>query len=514
MNQEFKNVTLETYPKYFDALCERVAVDADLTFQLEEVLQAEVNKPGNESLRKVYDTFIMPVASFLSRVEQNGMLVNEDLLLELDKQYEVKLDDILREIEDSASQFWDRDLYLAETDAKSAPVKFNPGSPKQMSWMVFDRLKLKPKRRKGRSTDADVLESIDTDLPLIKKVLEYRGVQKEKSTYVVGTLKLRDIDGRVRTNFSLHITATGRLSSKEPNVQNVPSANGVGNIRRAYLPREGYVLLEVDYSGAELRWLAFLSQDRELLKIFKSGRNLHKETATKIYGPHYTPQQKMRAKAVNFGIPYGREAASFKDEFGITMEEAQEMIDGWLNAYPDARDYLQWCADQVLAGRYLQTPWGNRRRAGLVTPESLHNLQNEFKNFPIQGSSSHTLVYSGLSVEQHLLTEYNTYIIDLIHDSMLLEVPKDKDTVLAVAKYVDKVMVDTPIKLFNCNIPFKTDTDIGPDWGSLEALNKDTGMIEFEEDNGIREVPYEEWIESVYHYDIYQRSWYKNLQQI
>jgi DNA polymerase-1 len=249
-----------------------------------------------------------------------------------------------------------------------------------MAWMIFDKLKLKPRIRQGRSTGAKILASIEADIPLINKVLEYRSVSKEKSTYVVGTLKLRDIDGRVRSNFSLHITATGRLSSKEPNVQNLPSANGVGNVRRAYVPPKGKILMEVDYSGAELRWLALLSNDRVLREIFIQGRNLHKETATRMFGPDFTPQQKMRAKAVNFGIPYGREAGSFKDEFNISEQEAQGLIDSWLDAYPEAKEYLQWCGDQVLAGKYLETPWGNRRRAGLVTKESLHALQNEFKN--------------------------------------------------------------------------------------------------------------------------------------
>lgn len=519
MNQQFKAVTLETYNSFFDALCERVAVDADYTFQLEEVLWAEICKPENESLKRVYSMLIMPAASFLARVEQNGMLTDEDFLHDLDSKYEILLKKILADVQEAASPFWDREMYMTQSGAKSSPVTFNPGSPKQMSWMVFSRLKLKPKRRKGTSTDADVLESIEEDIPLIKKVLEYRGVAKERSTYVIGNLKRRDIDGRVRSNFSLHITATGRLSSKEPNVQNLPSANGVGNVRQAFIPEKGKILMEVDYSGAELRWLAFLSNCPVLRDVFTSGRNLHKETATALFGSAFTQQQKMRAKAVNFGIPYGREAPSFKDEFGITLEEAQKMIDDWLNNYHGARDYLNWCADQVLLGNYLQTPWGNRRRAGLVTPESLHNLQNEFKNFPIQGSSSHTLLYSAIKVERPLKKEFNSTIIDLIHDSMLIEVPKDKQTVQAVSQYVSEEMRKTPIDLFNCDIPFVSDTDVGPDWGNLEAYNNKTGNMEIEHKEKdkkpwIEIIPYTDWIESVYHYELYERNWYKQLKHL
>lgn len=512
MNQQFKAVTLETYPQFFEALCERVAVDCDYSLQLANVLWDEICQPGNESLKQVYEKLLMPAASFLARVEQNGMLIDPEVLDEMDAKYEILLAEIMTEIEDAAAPHWDPELYMQQTGAKSASAKFKPSSPKQMSWMVFDKLKLKPRRRKGRSTDADVLGSIEDDIPLVKKVLEYRGVAKERSTYVQGMLKRRDVDGRVRSNFSLHITATGRLSSKEPNVQNIPSSKGVGNIRRSFIPPKGKILVEIDYSGAELRWLAFLSNCPILKAVFIEGRNLHKETATALFGKDFTGVQKMRAKAVNFGIPYGREANSFKEEFNITMEEAQKMIDDWLDNYYGARDYLNWCADQVELGNYLQTPWGNRRRAGLVTADSLHNLQNEFKNFPIQCSSSHTLLYAAMHLEHELRTKYNTVIIDLIHDSMLLEVPMDLPTVTAVSKLVSSFMRQVPIDLFNCDVPFATDTDLGPDWGNVKAFNHDTGMMEIEDEHHeVHEVPYEEWIKEVYHWDIYEKEWYKNL---
>lgn len=515
MNQEFKAVTLETYEHYFESLCERVAVDCDYSLQLADALWTEIEKPENASLKKVYKELIIPAASFLARVEQNGMLVDPEPLYDMDIKYEELLNQILADIEEAAAPYWDKDMYMQQTGAKSASDKFKPGSPKQMSWMIFDRLKLKPRRKKGRSTDADVLKSIEEDIPLVQKVLEYRGVAKERSTYVQGILKKRDEDGRVRSNFSLHITATGRLSSKEPNVQNIPASKGVGNVRRAFIPPKGKILMEVDYSGAELRWLAFLSDCPVLKSVFMEGRNLHKETATALFGHDFTPVQKMRAKAVNFGIPYGREANSFKEEFNISIEEAQAMIDGWLNNYHGARDYLNWCAEQVSLGNYLETPWGNRRRAGLVTPDSLHNLENEFKNFPIQCSSSHTLLYSGINLEKELKEKYDTVIIDLIHDSMLLEVPMDLKTVQAVSKFVSEYMKAVPKRLFNCEIPFACDTDLGPDWGNVKAFNNETGMMEIEDEHHeVSEVPYEEWIQSVYHWDIYERPWYKELKAI
>jgi DNA polymerase-1 len=393
---------------------------------------------------------------------------------------------------------------MQQSGAKTAPAEFNPGAPKQMAWMVFDRLKLKPRIKKGKSTDKDILKSIENPPALVTKVLEYRAVQKEHSTYVIGLLDARDTDGRVRTTFNLHVTATGRLSSKEPNVQNQPAAHGVGNIRKAFIAKPGYILGEMDYSSAELRWMAFLSHDKVLTEIFKSGRNLHKETATKLFGPHYTPQQKMRAKAVNFGIPYGREAASLAQEFNISIEEAEAMLNGWLNAYPQCRDYLKWCADQVALGNYLETPWGRRRRFGLVTPIKLHDLQNEAKNFPIQSASSDTLLWSAMKAEKRLKDEWDVSIIDLIHDSVLMEFPADPHIIQAAASYMNSVMVTTPIDLFQCEIPFKTDFEIGVNWGDLSGTEFDYKMDPLDEvvhiendDDSITNLKFYDWYHNV-----------------
>lgn len=503
MNQEWNNVELDTYPKYFDALCERVAVDTDYTLQLFWVLQKELDKPENASLKKVYSDLLIPAANFLSRMEQNGCLINDKYLDDMAKRYEVLLEQINNDIDTLAAPFWDPNLYMVQTDAKSASPKFKAGSPKQMAWMVFDRLKLKPRIKKGRSTGKDILESIDDAPALIKKVLEYRRVQKEYSTYVLGLLDLRDEDGRVRTNFTLHVTATGRLSSKEPNIQNQPSANGVGNIRKAFIAPPGYILGEIDYSGAELRWLAFLSKDKTLLEIFKEGRNLHKETATKMFGPHFTKQEKMIAKALNFGIAYGREAPSIADTFNISISEAQKHIDNWFKAYPGAHQYLEWCAKQVELGKYLETPWGRRRRFGLVNPASLHSLQNEAKNFPIQSSSSDTLLWCCIQHEKEI-AEHGIKMIDLIHDSVLVEIPADPKVVQWFGKNMNKWMIEVPALLFNCPVPFKTDFEIGVNWGDLGGCEFDYNVDPFsdqtinieQKDDSILQMNFYDWYNS------------------
>jgi DNA polymerase-1 len=517
MNQNFKSVTLETYEQWFDSLCERVAVDADYTYQLHEVILAEVEK--EPSLAKVYHRLLIPAASFLTRVEQNGILIDPELLEEYNEEYDKRLEKIMQEIIELAEPFWDPEQYMQDTGSKSAPKHFNPGSPKQMSWMIFKRLKLKPRRKKGQSTGKDVLKSIEPRHPLVDKVLEYRSVAKEQSTYVKGLLKWRDVDGRVRSTFSLHITATGRLSSKEPNVQNLPNAFGVGNIRKAVIPPKGYILMDSDYSGAELRWLACLSGCPVLTDVFKSGKNLHNETAKALFGENFTPQHKMRAKAVNFGIPYGREAQSIAEEFNIPVSEAQAMIDGWLNKYYGARDYLHWCAEAVTKGYYLQTPFGRRRRFGLVTPESLHTLQNEARNFPIQSSSSDTTLVAAMELEP-VAEKYGARIINLVHDSILFEVPADPDIILEFGYIVNQHMIQLPKRLFGYEVPFASDTDIGFTWGELVGLKFDKEIVVWEEKEGDKKVeksmPFREWLEQERekHAYKYERDWYKSLQPL
>jgi len=497
MNQNWKSVTLESYPQFFEALCERVAVDCDYEFQLFHRFNEILAKPENAKLQVLYEQFLIPAANFLSRVEQNGLLIDVPYLNTLDEKYKLLLEEIVGQVEELAAPFWDPELYKRQVDAKSAPAKFNPGSPKQMAWMVFDRLKLRPRVKKGRSTAKEILDSIEDAPALIKKVREYRSVQKEHSTYVLGLLNAKDEDGKVRTTFNLQVTATGRLSSKEPNVQNQPSANGVGNIRKAFIAAPGRLLAEIDYSGAELRWLAFLSKCPILSEVFMQGRNLHHETATALFGEHYSKKQKMRAKAVNFGIPYGITAPSIADEHNITVDEAQEMIDGWNRKYYGAASYLQWCADQVVQGNYLETPFGRRRRFGLVSPASLNALQNEAKNFPIQSSSSDLLLDCSMLMEEKLKTEMDTFILNLIHDSDLLDIPANKESLMAVGKYANEVMTKRPVEKFNCPIPFKTDFEIGFNWGELVTFNWKTGYIEIEnDDDTISEVDFDEWYQA------------------
>lgn len=513
MNQNFKAVTLETYDSFFDALCERVAVDADYTRQVSIVLNEQLSKPENKALKYLYDTLMIPVANFLSRVEQNGVLIDEKFLKDLDAVYQQRIEDILKEIQYEARYDWDPEQYKRDTGAKSAQAVFNPGSPKQMSWMVFNKLGLKPRVRRGNSSSEEVLTSIENPPKIIELVLKYRGVKKEHSTYVLGLLKRRDIDGKVRANFNPAGTATGRLSCKEPNLQNLPATNGVGNIRRSVLAPKGYVLAEIDYSGAELRWLAVLSKDKVLTRIFQEGVNLHDETARLMFGDNFTKADRMKAKTVNFGIVYGRQAKSLADMFDIPLDEAQSIIDKWLGAYPQAKEYLDWCVNTVKRGGYIQSPFGNRRRFGCVSPASFDSLCNEAKNFAIQNASSQLLLLCCLTIEDELRSRGVT-IINLIHDSVLIQCPDDPETVHWACNLVGETMISMPKKVFNTEVPFAYDVDMGFDWGTLSAYDVNTQTLEVKEDGEKKIISYKEWHDKYQPKDKYEEDWYKQAMSV
>lgn len=280
-----------------DILFERVAVDCDNTLQLFYKLYQTVSADPN--LHKLYHKILMPASELLTQVETKGMLLDVPYLLLRKEVYEKSIEETLNKISLEVQSVWDPDLYKMQTEAKSAPEKFNPKSTKQLSWLVFDRLKLKPVKLKKRSTDMDVLESIQNPPDFIKSIVDLRHTQKELSTYVEGNLSRMDDQHRVHSSFSLHVTATGRLSSKQPNVQNIPSLKK--DVRKAFIVPSGYKIMESDYKGAELRVLAHCSGVGALGQALIDGRDLHDDLSIRFWGPNFTKAQRMQAKTVNFG---------------------------------------------------------------------------------------------------------------------------------------------------------------------------------------------------------------------
>lgn len=442
-----------------ETLFERVAEDADFTLQSFHELYAKVK--ANPHLLKMYNKLMIPGSAFLRRVERNGMYVYKPLLQEIKKEYQEHLDEIMDKILDVAQPYWDPEQYKADLGMKSAPDVFNPGSTYQVAWLLFDVLGLKPPRRKKRSTDKEVLEYLQGQHPIIDLMLEHRSVVKELSTYIIGVEKHIADDDRVHTTYKLHGTVTGRLSSSEPNVQNQPKRKP--KVRNIFQAPPGKKFLEVDYKGAELRVLAHVSGDKGLTRCFVEGRDLHTEVAEALDTP------RIRAKAVNFGIAYGRTEYSFAEEFGVSVAEARTYLEDWFKRFPQAAEYMAKCCEDVRVGKALVTPFGRHRRFGLITQENIGKLENEARNFVIQSVASDLTLISGMRAEKPL-QELGIKIVNLVHDSILMECPDDMEVINKAIKIVTDIMTTVPKEELNTEVPFDVEFSLGVEWGKLEVV--------------------------------------------
>lgn len=289
----------------------RVAVDADNTRQLFFIFLDMLDR--NPLLTKLYKELLLPSAETLRTMERRGMLIDVAQMEYMRTVYQQKIAAQLAEVNEQVASLWNPELYKLQTGAKSAPAEFNSGSTKQLAWLLFDKLRLRPRKRKKRSTDVDVLLSLAKSddpvialaqlreqYPYIAAILDLRTIKKELSTYVEGMLARKAINDRVHSTFSLFGTTTGRLSSKQPNVQNIPSIRK--DIRKAFIAPPGHVLIETDYKGAELRVLAHLSGIGKLGEALIAGKDLHDELSIRFWGPDFTKAQRMIAKTINFGM--------------------------------------------------------------------------------------------------------------------------------------------------------------------------------------------------------------------
>ena len=440
-----------------------LAKDVDYTFQIFHILYPRLC--ANLKLHKLYHELLIPASSFLQRMERNGMWTRLDSLEELRIRFMGEIEDVTNRIGELTEGLWNPERYVQDTGAKTSPAVFNPGSTKQLAWILYDRLKLKSKHRGSRSTDEEHIQEFAGQHPFVDLILERRSLKKALKTYVEGVIKARDDLGRVHSTFSLYTTATGRLSSREPNVQNVkkdPQIKGV------YQAPAGRVLLEADYKAAELRVLAHISGDVALKQMFVDGRDPHTELAITLFGEDFTDEDRNKAKTINFGIPYGRTAFDIAQVFGISQTEAQRMIDGWAIMFPQAWAYLLSCDKAVLKGEVLTTVFGRHRRFGLVTADLLGNLQNEARNFRIQSISSDLTLLSAMTLEKELDLVYGGKVINLIHDAILIEVDDIPEVIEAASKLLMATMSRVPVEVLHTDVPFVTDLKVGPVWGSMK----------------------------------------------
>ena len=471
----YRNVPKEQLYKY-------LAKDVSYTLQIHQKL---LEKADSTAL-KLYYSMLMPASEFLKGVELKGIHIDQDHIHSLRTELEADESRVLGNIEELVGKYWEPEKYIKDTGAKKAPEKFSPNSPKQVNWMMYRRMRLKPPRGFKPSTDKEILskflETISKETivgQFLTLMLELRKVQKMLSTYVKGILEQTQADGRVHQTYLIHGTVTGRLSSSEPNVQNIPREARIRNIFNA---APGKILVEADYSQAELRVLAHLSGDEFLKEVYRNGRDLHDEVSIQMFGENFTKEQRMRAKAINFGIAYGRGAQSLVFEFGMSYREAQDLIDKWFEKLPTAQKYLESC--ERFEKKRLETLFGRRRRFGLIASSNLKAARNEAKNFAIQSIASDLTLLAAQALNHYFISSCShkkISIVNLVHDSILLEVDDDYEVVRYVLGLTIGCMKETAESTLKCDFPFAADAKIGYSWGTMKALPVNADFEMFKE---------------------------------
>ncbi len=429
---------------------EYAAEDADITLRLYRAMQPEL--ADSPALERVYSEIEVPLVPVLSRIECNGALVDAQRLAVQSQELEVRLNEIERQAFDMAGE------------------EFNLGSPKQLQAIFYEKLELPilKKTPKGQPSTAEpVLQELALDYPLPKVILEYRSLSKLKSTY---TDKLPQQicakTGRIHTSYHQAVTATGRLSSSDPNLQNIPIRTEEGRkIRKAFVAPEGYQIVAADYSQIELRIMAHLSQDLGLLDAFAQGMDVHRATAAEVFNADFesvTGEQRRSAKAINFGLIYGMSAFGLARQLGIARKEAQEYINRYFERYPGVLEYMDNIRSQAAEKGYVETLFGRR----LYLPEinSRNGMRRQAAertaiNAPMQGTAADIIKKAMIQVDQWLEKERpDAQVIMQVHDELVLEVAEDQRD--AVAEKLRDFMCST----VELDVPLVVDIGFGANW--------------------------------------------------
>lgn len=402
------------------------------------------DRMARESAANVFDGIEMPLVPVLAKMERAGMLVDPDRLHNLSEGLATKIAEVERNI---------RDLVGDET--------FNIGSPMQLSHVLFDVMGLPTKglkktKRGYYSTNAKVLSDLARDHEIVRLILDWREKSKIKSTYLDTLGPLRRGDGRVHTTYNQTITATGRLSSSDPNLQNIPTRSELGRtVKTAFSAGEGSVFLAVDYSQIELRLLAHLSGDEHLVRAFNEGEDFHAETAARVFGvpvSEVTPDLRSRAKAVNFGIVYGQQAYGLSQSLHISMAEARDMIDRYYEAYPGVRTFLDNVVARAKQTGYAETMYGRRRHIPELKAKNsqLRGFgERTAMNHPMQGTAADIIKIAMARVSRRLEEEgFAAHMILQVHDELDFECPVDEvERLTAMVRDVMEHVVDLRVPL-------------------------------------------------------------------
>ena len=421
--------------------------EAHTIFRLYEYWQKNLD----EREQKIVNEIEIPLTLVLAKMEHTGVAIDCEYLKELSSYMTEKL----AELEDLIYQL--------------AGEPFNINSPKQVAEVLFDKLELKTKKKKSRSTSADVLEEMAQEYEICEYILQHRKFAKLKSTYTdaLPTL-ISKKDGRIHTTYNQALTVTGRLSSSNPNLQNIPIRSEEGNkIRSAFcaMDKENSLILSADYSQIELRLLAHVSGDEHLIHAFTSGEDVHAMTAAKVFGVELkdvTKEMRRRAKAVNFGIVYGQSKYGLAKSLGITNAEAQEFIDKYFETYPKVKEYMNNEVEFVAQNGYVETAFGRKR----YLASELHSSNYQIREFaqraainqPLQGTAADLIKIAMIRVDK-AIDKMKTKMIMQVHDELVFEVPKDE------LEQLKSIILDCmALKDQNLKIPLDVDINYGTSW--------------------------------------------------
>jgi len=445
-SQNFATVNLDDAKNY-------AAQDSSLTLQLHELFSKELaQQPQSQWL---YREVELPLAQILGRVESTGILLDSAYLNVLSQDFHARMEVLKNEIYQLAGS------------------EFNISSPKQLQDVLFTRLKLKPskKTKTGFSTDESVLIELSESHALPKLILDHRSLSKLTSTYVdVLPTLVSPITGRLHTSYHQTGTATGRLSSSEPNLQNIPirSEEGV-KIRKAFIAERGFKLLSIDYSQVELRLFAHLSDEKNMIEAFRSGRDIHSETAKLIFGSD-AKEERSRAKAINFGIIYGSSAFGLAKTIGSSRGEAQKFIDAYFNTFPRFKAYMEELVVSARTLGYTETLFGRRRPLPDINSKNptLRQMAERIAiNAPVQGTAADIMKSAMVRIFQRMKEEsLKSRLLLQVHDELVLEVLESE--IGHVTSLVTEEMKDlskTPVK--KLKVELAVDSGVGSDWASI-----------------------------------------------
>ena len=420
---------------------------AEAIWFLRPVMEAELEKNG---LTTLYQTIELPLCDVLYRMEQRGIAIDQHQLQQFGDMLSARIADC------EALIF----SFSGET--------FNINSPKQLGELLFEKLGLPPvkKTKTGYATNADVLEKLKDKHPIIPAIMDYRMLTKLKSTYADGLMKEIREDGRIHTTFQNLVTATGRLSSTEPNLQNIPIRTDLGaEIRKMFVPKDGCVLVDADYSQIELRVLAHIADDKAMQEAFCSGQDIHTATAAQVFGVDkdaVTPLQRRHAKAVNFGIVYGISEFSLAEDIGVSRYEAREYIDNYLTNYHGVRRYMKQVVEDARERGYTETIFGRRRYVPELKSSNFNVRQGAERivlNTPIQGTAADLIKLAMIRVENALSAGFpEAQLLLQVHDELIVECPEK------IAPRVAELVSREMQQVAALKVPLTAEAKYGKSW--------------------------------------------------